>query len=369
MKKAAVAVLWLICLVTCSAFAQDAEKPGKQVETGVINGAPFRIEIPAEWNKVLIMYCHGYLPAAVKPDLNDLRVKLLTNAFVSRGFAFAQSAYSVQGWAVKEAMDETEALRRHFISKYGKPGETYIMGHSMGAVVSLATIEKYGEAYDGAMPMCGPLDTILTGLQERVFDMLVTFDFLFQGVIGPPVDLPPGARLDAAKVKAALDADPEKATIFARHYSLASNKDILSALTFFYELNRELQQRAGGNPFDNRNTIYDGFDDDVALNRGVKRYAASAKARDYLREYYTPTGRISHPVLTIHTTHDPLVPGRYVSRYDSFVKLAGTQDLFVTKFVAASGHCKFTLPQTTAAFDELLKWVRERKRPEPGEVK
>jgi hypothetical protein len=31
--------------------------------------------------------------------------------------------------------------------------------------------------------------------------------------------------------------------------------------------------------------------------------------------------------------------------------------------------CTFTPAQTGAAFDELLKWVREKKKPEAGEVK
>ena len=145
--------------------------------------------------------------------------------------------------------------------------------------------------------------------------------------------------------------------------------DIPGTLAFWYEINRELQVRTGGNPFDNRNTLYDGFDNDAAVNRGVKRYAADAKAREYLRQHYAPTGRIADPVLTMHTTYDPLIPGRYVSEYDAIVKVAGTQDLFVTKFVEAKGHCNFTPAQTGTAFDELLKWIREKKKPEAGEVK
>ena len=74
-------------------------------------------------------------------------------------------------------------------------------------------------------------------------------------------------------------------------------------------------------------------------------------------------------MLTIHTTYDQLIPGRYVSQYDEFARLAGTQDLFVTKFAVAKGHCNFTPAQTGAAFDELLNWVREKKRPAAGEIK
>lgn len=361
--------VFLILLMAVNTNAQEAAKAENKVETGELNGAAFHIEMPSQWNQVLVMYCHGYQLAGTKPNLNDPRLKLLSNAFASRGFAFAQSAYRAQGWAVKEAVEDTEALRRHFIANYGKPSETYVMGHSMGAVITLATIEKHPDIYQGAMPLCGPLNAILNGLQERVFDMLVTFDHLFPDVVGSLVNLPRGSRLNVPKAKLAVEAAPEKATMYAKRYSIATVNELANVLAFFYEINRELQERAGGNPFDNRNTIYDGFDDDAALNRGVKRYPADAKAREYLRQYYTPTGRISDPVLTMHTTYDQLIPGRYISEYDSIAKLAGTQDLFVAKFVVARGHCNFTLPQTTAAFDELLNWARTRKAPSAGEMK
>jgi pimeloyl-ACP methyl ester carboxylesterase len=370
MRKSMIAALFLVCIISPFVIAQgDAgAKPGKILETDTLNGAPYQIEVPEDWNKVLVLYCHGYLPAGTKPRLNDVRLNLLRSAFVKRGFAFALSGYRTQGWAVKEAIEDTEALRRHFLAKYGQPRETFIMGHSMGAVVTLASIEKYPESYHGAMPLCGPLDVILNGFQERVFDMLVTFEFLFPGTIGPLVNITGIAIVDRKKVAEALKAAPEKAAMFARRYSNTVD-DLPRVIAYFYEINRELQKRSGGNPFDNRNTIYDGFDDNAEINRGVKRYAADAKARDYLRQYYTPTGRISDPVLTLHTTYDPLIPGRYVSAYESIAKLAGTQDLFVAKFVVARKHCDFTLPQTMGAFDELLNWARERKRPEPGEFK
>jgi pimeloyl-ACP methyl ester carboxylesterase len=363
-----IAALALICLVSTSAGAQEA-KPEKTLEEDTLNGAPFQIEVPANWNKVLVLYCHGYQLAGTRANLKDPKLNLLRSAFVTRGFAFALSGYREQGWAVKEAIEDTEALRRHFIKKYGQPRETFIMGHSMGAVVTLATIEKYPDSYQGALPLCGPLDVILNGFQERIFDMLVTFDYLFPGSIGPLVKITGISILDRKKVKAALDAAPEKAAMFARRYQIATVNELPGVLAFFYELNRELQKRARGNPFDNRDTIYDGFDDNAEINRGIKRYAADPQAREYLRQYYTPTGRVSDPVLTLHTTYDQLIPGRYVSAYDGIARLAGTQDLFVARYVVARGHCNFTLPQTMSAFDELLNWARNGKKPEHGEFK
>lgn len=68
-------------------------------------------------------------------------------------------------------------------------------------------------------------------------------------------------------------------------------------------------------------------------------------------------------------SYDQLAPGRYVSEHDHFAQLAGTQDLFVAKFVAAKGHGNFTPAQIGAAFDELLSWMRDKKRPAAGEIK
>ena len=163
------------------------------VDTGVINGAPFYIEVPAQWNKGLVLYTHGYTVAGDRPpNPGSPRMKALRDVFLSRGFAFAASDYSVQGWAVKEAIEDTEALRRYFVSKHGAPAETYITGHSMGGHITMAIIERYPEAYKGAMPMCGPLGPAIEFLNTGAFDMLVTFEALFPGTIGSPYE--PSAR-------------------------------------------------------------------------------------------------------------------------------------------------------------------------------
>src|SRR5262245_30209005 len=191
MRRLQLFVLFFICAISPIAIAQGnggataGGKSDKIVETDTLNGAPFQIDVPANWNKVLVLYCHGYQLAGTKANFEYPKLNLLRNAFVTRGFAFALSGYRAQGWAVKEAIEDTEALRRHFIEKYGQPRETFVMGHSMGAVVTLATIEKFPDSYNGALPLCGPLHEILNGFQERIFDMLVTFDYLFPGTIGP----------------------------------------------------------------------------------------------------------------------------------------------------------------------------------------
>jgi pimeloyl-ACP methyl ester carboxylesterase len=373
-KQGALLLLLLPLLFAGGVTAQPpAPAKGTRVETGEINGAPFRIELPDPLPvgglAGLVVYCHGYQVASAPYRFDLLRGAVLRQLFLKRGFAFAESAYSRQGWAIKEGVEDTEALRRYFVRTYGEVREAYVLGHSMGGVITLATIERYPEAYQGALPMCGPLNASLNGLQERVFDMLATFDALFPGVVGPLTGLAAGAKLDGARVKAAIDGAPERAASYAARYSLAGQGEIPGVLPFFYEINRELQARAGGNPFDNRQTIYDGFGDDLSLNRTIQRVAADPRARDYLRQYHLPTGMVARPVLSLHTIHDPLIPGRYISDYAAITRLTGRQDLFTAKFTAGRGHCAFTPQQMDTAFDELRRWAREGVRPEPGEVR
>ena len=223
------------------------------IETGVIAGAPYYIEIPAKWNKGLVLHAHGYTPEGSKPPQHDSpEYTAIREVFLSRGFAFAASSYSRQGWAVKEGIEETEALRRHFVAKHGQPSETYITGHSMGGHITMAIIELHADAYQGALPMCGPLGAAIEFLTAGPFDMLVTFEAIFPGTIGSPYEARAGT---GDRINAALAAHPERAARFAQHYG-RTVPQLTEALTMFHTVVSELKQRAGGEPFDNRNRIY-----------------------------------------------------------------------------------------------------------------
>src|SRR5262249_25642234 len=118
-----------------------------------------------------------------------------TKAFLDMGYAVAQSGYSTAGWAVKEAMEETEALRKYFVGKYGKPKRTYVTGHSMGGTITLAMVETYPDVYDAGLQMCGPVGPIQTMFQRRMFDTLVVYDYFFPGIIGSPVQFTDNVQL------------------------------------------------------------------------------------------------------------------------------------------------------------------------------
>ena len=99
-RRAGVYTLLLLSILTASLRAQAPAQPAtaNTVDRGVINGAPYYIEIPAEWNKGLVMYAHGYAVASDKPRSQEyMPPKALRDVFLSRGFAFAASDYSVAG--------------------------------------------------------------------------------------------------------------------------------------------------------------------------------------------------------------------------------------------------------------------------------
>ena len=68
----------------------------------------------------------------------------------------------------------------------------------------------------------------------------------------------------------------------------------------------------------------------------MKRYAADPKAVAYLRNYYTPTGRLTKPMLALHT--------QWQERLDKINEIA-------------------------RAFSELREWKTSGVRPTGGELK
>jgi alpha-beta hydrolase superfamily lysophospholipase len=141
-----------------------------RTELGEINGAKFRIDIPEKWNGGLVVYCHGYSDAP--GDFED-KASPFIDVFVSQGFAFIQSGYAAGGWAIQEAVQDTEALRRYFIRKYGAPKETYVTGHSMGGFLTMVLIESFPSTYDAGLPLCGPLGASTWFMDREPLDLRV----------------------------------------------------------------------------------------------------------------------------------------------------------------------------------------------------
>jgi pimeloyl-ACP methyl ester carboxylesterase len=337
-------------------------------DAGELDGSPYRFDIPAQWNGSLVLAAHGYLPEGAK-----LPAALPTYQFgallLERGYAVATVGYRRQGWALAEAVQDTEALREEFVARYGKPKRTFMIGTSMGGLITVASQEQQAERYDGALALCGAVAPASEGVRDRILALLVAFDYLVPNQLTMPGQTlaDPAAPSDVAepRLARALAEHPDEADLLGRHFGIKP-EDLAAHVRFYYVLLRELMAHSGGFPVDNRDQVYTGFGDDEAFNRGVRRYAADPDAAKYLRANYTPTGRIAHPLLLLHTSYDPTVPPQVAQRYLQLANAAGSEPLVVSRFAQADGHCNFSAKQVGGAFDALVGWVERGEKPAAG---
>ncbi len=355
---------------TCIAFFAFSllVNAAAKTEIGELNGAAFRIDVPASWNGSLVVYCHGYSPFPER--FKEGQPDPVENVFLDAGFAFAQSGYATGGWAIQQAEVDTLSLKRYFAGKYGVPKQVFVTGHSMGGFLTMMLMERYPADFTAGLPLCGPLQPALEAL-HHVLDDQVVFTYFLPGVLPEPHAIPadyrPNPALTAEVVKQ-LNARPKALAAIERYSGLKGAEDIAGQATFWTYLLKELYQRAGGNPFDDRNTIFWNTGDDNALNTAIQRFPADSRAVAYLRAYYTPTGRLEHPMLAIHTTYDTLVKPTVPNSYADRTAEAGTADLFVQQFVPHNGHCAIQPPEIATGFSELRAWVDSGQKPAGGPV-
>jgi len=114
---------------------------------------------------------------------------------------------------------------------------------------------------------------------------------------------------------------------------------------------KDAQTALGGNPYDNRFRWYFGSSDDLRLNLHVQRFAASPAARFAVRNYET-NGHLRIPMVTLHTTGDPITPVwhelLYFLKADTFARAE-----FIPLPIARYGHCNFTTAELLFAFSAM----------------
>jgi hypothetical protein len=372
----------LLSAVVCCAQAQThgappetLETPAGMTEVGMLGGAAYRIDIPNEWNHSLVVYYHGYSMQGVTFHIAE-KAGVRQQPFLQRHYAVIESAYSQPGWALAQAYPETEVLRRYFVKTYGPPHETYLAGESMGGLMVAVTLELNARPYLGGLDMCGAVGPSFESLERR-FALRAAFDFYFPGLLPPLVPTPQDFEVTSAlreKIVDALRKNPDAATALRILMGLHTDAGVADDISYFTFVIADMQRRAGGNPFDNRNYLYAGTSatatsGDYALNDGVKRYAADPRAQAYLYAHYTTTGRLLKPMLALHTLYDQRIAPGSLALYDHIVTLAGFERNFVQQYVKHEGHCNISGEEEGRAFDELLDWTRHGVRPLPGALK
>ena len=304
----------LLCyLLLVIAFNADSQSIAT-TEKGSLEKSSYIIVFPNNWKHKLIMYAHGYefMGTPTKQSEQADFVKRM-QPFLDRGFAVAASDYSEKGFVLPQAVDETEALRKYFVKKYGTPDSTFMVGHSMGGGITVATIENFGEHYNGGLPLC-PLASRPYLQVRKEFDIYATFNALFPGIIPTLHDIFDHYNSNtfssfqelmpkANKIrKAIIEKDSLLGVAFAQHFDLKF-EDL--PLTLFFDENvlKDIALKAKGNPFDNTNTLYSGFPDNWLVNEKVERLAATTNPNELFNKY-DRTGDIKKPMVLMHTIYD-----------------------------------------------------------------
>jgi hypothetical protein len=84
----------------------------------------------------------------------------------------------------------------------------------------------------------------------------------------------------------------------------------------------------------------------------VKRFTASPAALNQVKQYET-SGRLSRPMVTLHTTGDPIIPFAHELLYLGKLSIQPGGNLYPAP-VARYGHCAFNTQEVVSSFILLL---------------
>lgn len=372
--------------------------------SGELNGAPYRIRVPEVWNGTLLLFAHGYRDKADHPgEIDNRSADVAPNAaleapLLAQGFALAGSAYRDNGWAIEDGLHDMKDLAELFASQVAEPQRTILIGASLGTFIAYESMERFGGVYDGALCLCS-VGAGSTRLWDSGVPLYLAYDVIF-GV--------PASWGTVGEVRDDIDFDTEVLAKLAPELSNIANFPkfefirlvagnpgrgitpppppafypgwALTDFFFFTEARAELQRRAGGPFVQNLNQSYDLTAAEKAYLAGIglptpvvdawlaqmntrRNIAAPAAPRNYVEHFATFTGRIKHPVLTVHTIIDPLLVVSNESAYAETVAAAGRSNQLFQAYTTGVGHCNLTGPQVLTAIGAIDLWVRTGVRP------
>jgi pimeloyl-ACP methyl ester carboxylesterase len=309
--------------------------------------------------------------------------------FIANGYAWAASSYSKNDYDVAQGAKDTHALTKFFNGLVGKPKHTYIAGVSMGGHVTAVSIEQWPNTYDGALPACGVLG------DYELFDYLLDFNLVAQAQAGITAQFPPASNYlttTVPTIKASLELYPGYFP-FALNQAGENYKAALKYLSggqrplydegflfwtgftnnalFGLGMSDGTLARSPGVAVDNSSTVYQ-FDADPTLspaeqmlNNTILRISQDLQGRHRAGLANVPpiSGKITVPVLTLHTLGDLFVPFSMEQIYAERVAVNGASDLLVQRAIRDVGHCSFTGYELVTAFEDLVNWVENDTKP------
>lgn len=395
---AATALLTLTACTTAPPAAPGEAAPRAEAcPTGVPAGAlclrgqdsaqsHYLIVVPAKWSGVLVVHAHGGPtlgpPRATRAD-EDIQRWAIT---VSEGHAWAGSVFRQGGFAVTTAAEDTERVRRIFLSHVGQPRRTLLHGQSWGAMVATRAAELFPASWDGLLLTSG----VVAG--PAAYDFRMDLRALYQHLCNNhprpdepayplSIGLPTGSAFTQADLTARADEclgvrkpaaqrtpqQAQKLKILADVLRIPESS-VLGHLNWATFTLRDVVEKTGGSPFGNAGVRYAGSADDAALNAAVPRFPVDAAAAARFAADVDHAGRFRMPVLSAHGIGDAtvFVEGQHTLR--ERMQAAGTADRLVQVFVNSSEHSHWGDAHYPPLFSSLLDWVERGTKPTPAGI-
>ena len=345
---------------------------GAQAVYGELDGTVYRIEVPDDWNGRLVMWAHGFrdFTPELVADLPPIRALL-----IEKGYAWASSSFSSNGFAPYKAAVETAALHDLFIERFGPPEFTYAAGASMGGNAVLLSLELYPERYDGALAACST-----TGAE--MIDFLGHYAVLGAFAAGMGRDdadtATELAELSVSRTMPSLEADTDARRVFEsliramtggarpfRHEGFDGRFRLNFVLLGIARLLMPLDRL-----FDNTETVYPGAPElgikASRVNEQVVRVSVEPGAPEPNPGYTRLAGAVPVPLLMMHTTGDGFVPISLMVEFGARAEEAGNGDMVSMRAIRSAVHCGLSASEVETALDDLVAWVEDGVKA-PGE--
>ena len=356
------------------------------LETETDGGAIVKIEMPDNWNGSLVIYNHGFDLGALVPSTPSLGP--LASVQLSQGYAVAASSYQQNGWALYKTKNDLQNLMDVFKDNFGKPGEVYLHGFSLGGIVTAQGIEKasLGNVV-GAYPACGAMagsrswdgaldlrlvyDAICasvpgaeipggsTGLPARFTeypfsqtDMALAINACF-GLLTPPGAVTPEQQ---ARLQLFLDETdlPASFILTDMGFSVFGLSDLIFDT-------RKLNGKQG---MGNVGVQYDNASIETTIER-VKTHPGGLNRHT---KNYEPTGDVGNvKIVSTHTSGDGLVIVEQQQVYRDLVP-ASNLTVAVVNEAPVETHCGYTVAELVAGWEALRGWVAGAPQPTAASI-
>jgi hypothetical protein len=349
------------------------------------NAAQILICVPGNWNGSLVVFAHGYVaPTGGPPQIPWDQLELPDGTSVptivtALGFAFATTSYSDDGLAIVPGVQDVEDLVAYFKSVYREPDHVYLTGASEGGLVTALAVEQAPDVFSGGLATCGPVGDFRRQI-DYIGDFRVLFDYFFPALIGgsvidPPVITQQQWETDyVPRITAAFVASPARLDALLRvarapfdpNEPQTKIETAVGVLWYNVFATRDARDKLDGNPYDNSRRLYLGSGDDFRLNLLVDRFHADPRALAAIEHDYQTSGRLAAPLVTLHTTADPVVPYWHEPIYTLKALRSGL--LHTNLPVFRYGHCSFRAEEALVALGLLVLKVEGRELLNPQRV-